>query len=103
MQRAHDGLRDVESNPWLLEQEAPDDSRQKGGRDAFGATYTQFSDARVGEKCEFLDALFELVENSPAADDKGAAVGRRLYAPATTVEQAKTEHMLHIRYRFGHC
>jgi len=28
------------------------------------------------KKCEFLDAVFELVENSVAAHDEGAAVGR---------------------------
>ncbi len=67
----------------------------------FRAAEAQLADARVGQKRDVLDALFQLVESREAAPLEGSAIGGGLYALRLAVEQPYTEGMLEIGNYLG--
>lgn len=100
MQLGDHRLQHVQLNSGIAARELVDDGGQKTGRDAFGAADVELASLRVGEELEFLDALFDLVEDRYAAPNERLAIGRRFNAVPAAVEQAKPERLLHIGDRF---
>src|SRR5690349_19499183 len=99
MQLADDSLRDVETNAGLLAREALHDWRQETGRDTLRDANAQATLGWIGKKCEFIDAVLELVEDHPTSRCESVAVDCRLDAAAAAVEQAKPKCVLQVSDR----
>src|SRR3954454_5956894 len=70
--------------------------RDQAGNDVFVACDPDFTDRRIGQELDALDALAQFIEHSCSTGEQCAAILSRLNALATAIEQTHAERMLHF-------
>src|SRR5471032_2471145 len=77
------------------------DGWKDGGRKGLLTSDPNFTDCRIGQELDVLDALPQLIKRCIATSEQRTAVFRGFDASRAAVEQAHTERMLEFGYHLG--